>query len=71
MRSVCTPGATEQPTDSNIGVSRGSWPWLHGPSGHYMGPMGARAPILSPNDHPNPSQGRQKRFGKGRILKIF
>ena len=43
--------------------------WAHG-SG-YMGhaattwvPMGAQVPILPPNDHPNPSQGRQKGFGK-------
>ena len=34
-------------------------------------PMGAQVPVLSPNDHPNPFQGRQKGFGKGRILKNF
>ena len=27
-------------------------------------PMIARVPVLSPNDHPNPSQGRQKDFGE-------
>ena len=44
----------------------------------YMGPvattwvpMGAQLPVLSPNDHPNPSYGQQKGFGKRRNLKIF
>ena len=27
-------------------------------------PMGAQPPILSPNDHPNPSQGQKKGFQK-------
>ena len=38
----------------------------------YMGlvadtwvPMGARVPVVSPNDHPNPSQRREEDFGKG------
>ena len=31
-------------------------------------PMGAQVPVLSLNHHPNPSQGRQKSFGKGRIF---
>ena len=37
----------------------------------YMGlaatmwvPNGAQVPVLSPNDHPNPSQGQQEGFGK-------
>ena len=34
-------------------------------------PMGAQVPVLSPNDHPNPSQGRQKGFGKRRISEIL
>ena len=58
-------GATGQPTNNN----RGSF---QGPNGSgYMGlaatmwaPMGAQVPVLSPNDHPNPSQGRQKGFEK-------
>ena len=32
-------------------------------------PMGAQVPLLSPNDHPNPSQGRQKDFRKSQISK--
>ena len=42
----------------------------------YMGilatmwvPMGAQTPVLSLNNHPNQSQGRQKGFGENRILK--
>ena len=31
-------------------------------------PMGARVPVLSPNDHPNPSDGQQKDFRKNQIL---
>ena len=27
-------------------------------------PVGAQVPVLPPNDHPNPSQGQQKGFGK-------
>ena len=34
-------------------------------------PMGAQAPVLSLNHHPNPSQGRKKGFGKRRILEIL
>ena len=44
----------------------------------YMGlvttmwvPIGAEVPVLLPKDHPNTSQGRQKDFGKNRILKNF
>ena len=33
--------------------------------------MGAQVPVLSLNDHPNPSQGREKGFEKVRILKIL
>ena len=46
----------------------------HGPG--YMGlaatawvPMGAQVPVVSLNDHPNPSQGQRKGFTKNRILK--
>ena len=50
---------------------------VEGPPGlGYMGlaattwaPMGAQVPVLSPNDHPKPSQGRQNGFGKSQILK--
>ena len=48
----------------------------HGPG--YMGlaattwvPMGAHARVLPPNDHPNPSQGRQKGLGKSRMFENF
>ena len=34
-------------------------------------PMGAGVPVWSPHDHPNPSRGRQKGFGKGHVLEIF
>ena len=34
-------------------------------------PMGAEVHVLSPNDHPNPSRGRQKGFGKSRNFEIF
>ena len=34
-------------------------------------PIGARVPVLFPNDHPNPSQRRQKGFGKMRIFGNF
>ena len=34
-------------------------------------PMGAQVPVLSPNDHPNPSQGQQKICEKIQILKIL
>ena len=33
--------------------------------------VGAQVPVLSANDHPNPSQGRQKCFGKSRNVKNF
>ena len=33
--------------------------------------MGAQVPVLSPNDHPNPFQGRLKSFGKRRISEIL
>ena len=34
--------------------------------------MGARVPILSPNDHPNPFQRQQKDFGENKkFLKNF
>ena len=51
-------------------------PVPHGPG--YMGltatmwvPTGAGVPILSPNDHPNRSQRRQKDFGKTQIFENF
>ena len=55
------------------GISSGSRFWrAHGTG--YIGlaattwvPLGAQVPVLSPNHHPNPSQGRQKGFGKRRI----
>ena len=34
-------------------------------------PMRAQVPVLSPNNHPNPSQGRQQGFDKSRKLKTF
>ena len=65
-------GATKQPKQPQFW---GFW-GRHGPG--YMGlvattwaPMRAQVPILSPNDHPSPSKGRQKGFGKCRILKFF
>ena len=41
---------------------------LHGPSGRYMAPMGARVPMLSRSGQPNPSQRREKDFGKSQNL---
>ena len=62
-------GVTKQPTQRQF---RGFW---RGHGSSYMGlaattwvPMGAQVPVLSLNHHPNPSQGRQKGFGKGRIF---
>ena len=56
--------------NSNFGASGD-----HGPG--YMGlvatmwvPMGATAPVSSPNDHPNTSQGRQKVSEKGNVSKL-
>ena len=43
----------------------------HGPSGHYVVPMGAQIPVLSPNDHPNPAQAQQKGSGKCENLKTL
>ena len=47
-------------------------------SGAFGGPaasmrvlMGARVPVLSAHDHPNPSQRRQKGFGKSPIFENF
>ena len=34
-------------------------------------PMGAQVPVLSPNDHPNPSEGQQKGFKKIGNVKNF
>ena len=34
-------------------------------------PMGAQVPALSPNDHPSPSQGPQKGFGKSQNFEKF
>ena len=42
-----------------------------GPVATTWAPVGAEVPILSPNDHPNQSQGREKGFGKRHILKNF
>ena len=63
---------TQQPTQRQF---RGFW---GGHGSGYMGlaattwvPMGAQVPVLSLNHHPNPSQGRQKGFGKRPILEIL
>ena len=37
---------------------------------HTWVPMGARVPVLSPNDHPNPSPGATQGFGKKSIFEI-
>ena len=34
-------------------------------------PLGAQVPTLSPNGHPNPSEGRQKGFENSRIFEKF
>ena len=34
-------------------------------------PMAAQAPVLLPNDHRSPSQGRHKGFGKSRNFETF
>ena len=49
---------------STLGLLGGPWPGLHGPGGFCAGPLGARVPVLSPNDPQNPSQRRQRDFGK-------
>ena len=58
--------------NSNFGAFRG------GHDAGYMGlapstwvPMGAQVPVLSPNDHPNPSHGHQRDFGKSRKFEHF
>ena len=33
--------------------------------------MNAEKPVMSPNDHPNPSQGQQMGLGKCRIFENF
>ena len=60
-------GVTKQPKQRQF---RGFW---RGHGSGYMGlaatmwvSMGDQVPVLSLNHHPNPSQGRQKGFGKGR-----
>ena len=64
--------ATKQPINSNFRAFKGAH------CSGYMGlaatvwvPMGARIPVLSPNNHPNPSQRRQEVFGKSQIFEIF
>ena len=58
--------------NSNFGAFGGPMAQANGPSGHYVGPYGGDpVPVLSPNDYPNPSQGRQKGFGKSPSLKNF
>ena len=61
MHFVHTPNAIEQPTNSNFEAFGG--PWLS----YYVCPYGCSSTVLSPNDHPNPSQGQRKGFGKGQI----
>ena len=63
-RRKCT---TKQPKQQQFQGFQGA----HGPG--HMGivatacvPMGAQVPALSPNDHPSPSQGQHKGFGKSR-----
>ena len=63
---------TKRPTQQQF------WGFWAGHGSGYLGlaaitwvPRGAQAPVLSLNRHPNPSQGRQKGFGKSRILEIL
>ena len=56
--------------NSNSGLSRGPWSGLHGPSGHEGMARVLEYP-LSPNDHPNPPQRRQKGFRKFRSFENF
>ena len=60
-------GVTRQRTQQQFwGFCGGPWLGLYGPSSHS-----AQVPVLSPTDHPNPSQGRQKEKGKRQSLKNF
>ena len=51
-------------SSSNFGALGGHGLGDMGPAAITWVPMGAQAPVWSPNDHPNPSQGQQKGLGK-------
>ena len=53
------------------GVSVANGPGYMGLAANMWVPMGAQVPILSPNDHPDPSQGQQEGFAKTKIPKNF
>ena len=55
-----------QHENGNVGVFGG--PMVRATGARTWVPMDARVPVLSPNDHANPSQGRQKGLGKGRLF---
>ena len=52
-----------------FGFRRAHAPGHMGPEATTWVPMGARVPILAPNDNPNPSQWRKRGLGKVKILK--
>ena len=65
-------GVTKQPTQRQFrGFQRGHGSGYMGLAATTCVPMGAQAPVLSLNHHPNPSQGHQKGFGKRRISEIL
>ena len=69
---VHTPNANEPPTNrnfENFGGAHGSGQM--GPMAATWVPVGAHVPVLSPNDHPNPSQEQQKGFGESGNVKNF
>ena len=53
------------------GFSEANSPGYVGLAATTWAPMGARAPVSSPNDHPNTSQRRQKVFGKVNFSKTL
>ena len=59
---ICRP-VTKQPTQQQFwGFRRAHGTGYIGLAASTWVPMGAQVPILSPNDHPNPSHGQRKGF---------
>ena len=63
---------TKQPTQHQFsGFRRAQGTGYIGLPAPTWVPMGAQVPVLSPYDHPNPSQGQRKVLMKNRIAKNF
>ena len=52
---------------SDFGALGGPWPCLNGLAATTWVPAGARVPVLSPNDDPNPSQSCRSAFKQRKI----